>query len=197
MNKAVFYQILLFSHCLTLSGWIALLKIIFMKQAIKLLISVTVASGIFTSCGTILGKTSKVALVDAPLNLEARADGESLDIKRDLTVSTLSVGMNRDTYTDYYSPVVRLDKRKTVNLELRSGSRSGSADLTPKFSGNYFLGNMFVTGLVLGTAIDLATKSHKQHIRFVDVPAMLEGKPQSEWRSKRKLKKAIKKSAKK
>lgn len=148
-----------------------------------------------TSCGTITGRLSKVALVDAPRNLSASADGESVEIKRDLTVSNLKVGTNGDTYNDYYSPVVKLDKHKTVTLQLSSGSSSGSVDLKPKFSGNYLLGNMFLTGLT-GTIIDVATGNHRQHVRFVDVPAVLAGKPMSEWRSKHQLKKAIKRSAK-
>lgn len=148
------------------------------------------------SCGTISGRLSKVALVDCPRDLVAKADGERLDISSDLTISNLSPGMNRDTYTDYYSPVVKLDKHKTVSLELSSGSSSGSVEMKPKFSGPYFWGNLFITGLT-GMIIDVATGNHRQHRRFVDVPAVLAGKPISEWRSKSKLKKAIKRSARK
>ena len=148
-----------------------------------------------TSCGTITGRLSKVALVDAPRNLSASADGETVEIKSDLTVSNLKVGAKSDTYYDYYSPVVKLDKHKTVTLKLSSGSSSGSVDLTPKFSGNYLFGNLFLTGLT-GTLVDVVTGNHRQHIRFVDVPAVLAGKPMNEWRSKHQLKKAIKRSAK-
>ena len=167
-----------------------------MKKSVVSLAVITAMCTLFSSCGTIMGKMSKVALVGAPRDLVAKADGEKIDIKSDLSVSTLSVGTTGDTYTDYYSPIVKLNKHKTVTLELSSGSRSGSAALTPKFSGNYFFGNMFITGLVLGTAIDMATGNHRQHIRFVDVPAVLAGKPRSEWRSKHQLKRAIKRSAK-
>jgi hypothetical protein len=134
-------------------------------------------------------------LVDAPRNLSATADGERVDISRDLTVSNLKVGTNGDTYNDYYSPVVKLDKHKTVTLKLSSGSSSGSVDLTPQFSSNYLLANIFLTGFT-GTLVDVATGNHRQHIRFVDVPAVLAGKPMNEWRSKHQLKKAIKRSAK-
>jgi hypothetical protein len=168
----------------------------FMKQAILQFLTGTVISVLFISCGTISGKMSKVALVDAPRNIQAKANGERVDVEQAQTVSTLKVGSSGDTYTNYYSPVVKLSKKEKVTLELSSGSNNGSVDLTPKFSGSYLVGNMFVTGLVLGTAIDVATGNHKKHIRFVDVPAVLAGKPQSEWRSKGKLKKAIKKSAK-
>lgn len=168
-----------------------------MKKTIFQLVVVSLLSVTMVSCGTIMGKMSKVALVDAPKDLQAKADGQRLEIKSDLTVSNLKVGMNGDTYNDYYSPVIKLNKRKTVALELSSGSTKGNVDLKPKFSGTYFLGNMFVTGLILGTAVDIATSNHRKHIRYIDVPAVLAGKPQSEWRSKSKLKKAIKKSAKK
>ncbi len=168
-----------------------------MKKVIMNLVVFTAASLVFISCGTIMGKMSKVALVDAPRNLEAKADGENLEITKDLTVSNLKVGMNNDTYYDYFSPVVKLNKHKTVSLELSSGGSKGTVDLSPKFSGAYFFGNLFVTGLVLGTVVDVATKNHRQHMRYVDVPAILAGKPVSEWRSKHQLKKAIKKSARK
>jgi hypothetical protein len=167
-----------------------------MEKIIYKFFLLAVATTLLTSCGTIMGKMSKVALVDAPRNLEAKADGERLDIKNDLTVSTLSVGTNGDTYRDYYSPTVKLNKHKTVTLDLSSGNKTGTAELKPKFSGAYFLGNMFVTGLVLGTAIDVATHNHRKHIRYVDVPAVLAGKSQSEWRSKGQLKRAIKRKAK-
>jgi hypothetical protein len=165
-------------------------------KRITTLFSITAILTVFlTSCGTITGRLSKVALVDAPRNLSATADGERVDISRDLTVSNLKVGTNGDTYNDYYSPVVKLDKHKTVTLKLSSGGSSGSVDLKPKFSGNYLLGNLFLTGLT-GTLVDVATGNHRQHIRFIDVPAVLAGKPMREWRSKHQLKKAIKRSAK-
>lgn len=167
-----------------------------MQKIILNICAVTIASLTLISCGTIAGKMSKVVMVDAPRNLIAKADGEKLDINYELSVSTLKVGSSGDTYTDYYSPTVKLNKSKTVTLDLSSGNQNGTTELKPKFSGNYFLGNLFITGLVLGTAIDMATGNHRQHIRFVDVPAVLAGKPQSEWRSKKKLKKAIKRKAK-
>lgn len=160
-----------------------------------LLLSVIVYS--VSSCGTIMGKMNKVTLVDAPSNLTAKADGETVDIKTDLSVSTLKVGTNADTYTDYYAPTIKLNKHKTVDLQLSFGSSNGTVNLSPKFSGGYFLGNMFFFGLITGTIVDVATGNHRKHIRFVDVPAVLAGKPQSEWRSKSQLKKAIKKSARK
>lgn len=166
-----------------------------MKRISQNLSMTAVLLVLLSSCGTITGRLSKVALVDAPHNLSATADGERVEISRDLTVSNLKVGSNGDTYNDYYSPIVKLDKHKTVTLQLSSSGSSGSVDLKPKFSGNYLLGNMFLTGLT-GTVVDVATGNHRQHIRFVDVPAVLAGKPMSEWRSKHQLKKAIKRSAK-
>ena len=166
-----------------------------MKQITTLFGIIATMFVLLTSCGTITGRLSKVALVDAPRNLSATADGERVEISTDLTVSNLKVGTNRDTYYDYYSPIVKLDKHKTVTLKLSSSGSSGSVDLKSKFSGNYLLGNMFLTGLT-GTLVDVATGNHRQHIRFVDVPAVLAGKPMSEWRSKNQLKKAIKRSAK-
>lgn len=167
-----------------------------MKKTFLNLIALFAAGIIFNSCGTIMGKMSKVNLVGAPSNLHAKADGEDLKIQNDLALSRLKEGMNSSTYIDYYTPTVKLNKHKPVILELSSGNSEGSVELKPKFSGTYLLGNIFVTGVVLGTAVDVATGNHKKHVRFVDVPAVLAGKPQSEWRSKHQLKRAIKKGAK-
>lgn len=162
------------------------------------------ATGILlNSCGTIMGKRSKVALVGAPTNLIAKADGEGLEIKNETALSRLSetestlgnIKTTTSTYSDYYSPTVRLNKQKKVLLELASGNDKGSVELNPKFSPNYFLLNLFLTG-PLGIIVDVVTKNQKQHTRFVDVPAVLAGKPKSEWRSKHKLKKAIKRGGK-
>lgn len=151
---------------------------------------------LFSSCGTISGRLSKVTLVDAPRGLEAKADGDGLDISSEVAISNLSVGMNADTYTNYYAQTVKLDKHKTVTLDLSSGNLNGSVEMKPRFSSAYFFGNFFFTGLT-GILIDVATGNHRQHRRFIDVPAILAGKPINEWRSKSKLKRAIKRSAKK
>ncbi len=165
-----------------------------MKKVFFHLVLILTISATLVSCGTISGKMSKVTLVDAPKNLVAKADGETVDIKSEMTLSQMSIDNSR--VTEYYAPVVKLNKRKKISLELSSGGTNGTAELTPKFSGAYFLGNMFTSGIILGTAIDMATASHRKHVRFVDVPAVLAGKPKSEWRGKHQLKRAIKKSAK-
>lgn len=149
---------------------------------------------LFASCGTITGKFSKVALVDCPRNLEAYADGERIEINNELTISKLNPGMNGDTYVDYYSPAIKLNKQKRVTLQLTSGNNNGIIEMKPHFSGAYFLSNLFLTG-TFGTILDIATNNHRIHRRFIDVPAILANKPIREWRSKSKLKRAIKRSA--
>lgn len=164
-------------------------------RTILYILSFVVTLIFISSCGTISGRLSKVTLVDAPRDLEATADGEILEINNDLAISNISVGMNSDTYNNYYAPTIKLDKHKTVTLSLSSGNSNGSTEMKPRFSSAYFWGNFFLTGMT-GILIDVVTGNHRQHRRFIDVPAILAGKPVKEWRSKSKLKRAIKRSAK-
>lgn len=166
-----------------------------MKKAIAYFVFAIGAMTLFSSCGTIMGTRSKVHLVNSPSNLVVKADGEAVPIKMDAAMARAPMYSNY--IITYYVPTVKINKKKPVELELISGEKSGKTISTPKFSGAYFMGNMFVGGLISGVAIDLATKSHKQHPRFIDVPAVLDGKPKEEWRSKRKLKKEIKSISKK
>ena len=91
-----------------------------MKQITTLFGIIATMFVLLTSCGTITGRLSKVALVDAPRNLSATADGERVEISTDLTVSNLKVGTNRDTYYDYYSPIVKLVDVRFENSNLTS-----------------------------------------------------------------------------
>ena len=137
-----------------------------------------------------------MALVDAPKGLQVYANGEAVDIKWEETVSTMKIGSKGDTRTSYSSPVVKLNKKDKVTLKLVSGSSSEELQLKRKGHSGYFWGNFFFTGLT-GFVVDGVTGNGKaQHPNYIDVPALLAGKPISEWRSKSQLKKAIKKSGK-
>jgi hypothetical protein len=105
----------------------------------------------------------------------------------------MKISNSGDTRTSYSSPVIKLPRKSAQTIELISGSKKGTFETKPKVDGNLVLLNMF-TGI--GLIIDIATGNiKKQSPKFIDVPAVLAGKPQSEWRSQSKLKKAIKKSA--
>lgn len=150
---------------------------------------------ILVSCGTISGSTSRVALVDAPSGMQVYANGVPVDIKWEETVSTMKIGSGGDTRTSYSSPVVKLSKKDKVTLKLVSGSNSEELQLKRKGHSGYFWGNLFFTGLT-GFIVDGVTGNGKtQHPNYIDVPALLAGKPVAEWRSKAQLKKAIKNSA--
>lgn len=161
-----------------------------MKNAVAYFVLAMGLMTLFSSCGTIMGARSRVHLVNSPQNLVVKADGEI--VKTKMEVALVRSPMYSNTIIWYYVPTVKINKRKPVELELISGDRSGTTVSTPKFSSEYFFGNLFLTGLIPGLALDIATNSHKQHPLYIDVPAVLEGKPREEWMSKRKLKKEIK-----
>lgn len=153
-------------------------------------------TGFMASCGTIVGSKAQVALVDAPRNLEVTANGQKVDIKMEETVSTMKISNSGDTRTSYSSPVIKVPKKNSQTLVLSAGSKSGTVETKPKANGAVIVSDIFLFGGV-GLVIDLVTGNHKKQTpKFIDVPAVLAGKPMSEWRSQSKLKKAIKQRAK-
>lgn len=164
-----------------------------MKKISLPLIALAAVSFMLTSCGTIAGSKAQIALVEAPRGVSVKANGETVDIKYEETVSTMKVGSNGDTRNSYSSPVIKVPRNKAQTIEISAGSQKGTVVTKPKVDGNIVILDLF-TGF--GLFVDIATGNlKKQNPRFIDVPAVLAGKPQSEWRSQRKLKKAIKKSA--
>lgn len=170
-------------------------KLQIMKKTIQNLFALTTLACMITSCGTIVGPKAQVALVDAPSGISVKANGERVDVNYEETVSSMKVGMNSDTRTSYSSPVIKVPKKTAQTIELSAGGKNGSFDTKPKGDGSVILADIFLFGGI-GLIVDLVTGNiKKQTPKFIDVPAVLAGKPQSEWRSQSQLKKAIKKSA--
>lgn len=163
-----------------------------MKKTILHLTAIISVTMSITSCGTIVGSKAQVALVDAPSNLQVTANGERVQIKMEETVSTMKISNSGDTRTSYSSPVIKVPKKKAQTIVLTSGSNSGTIETKPKANGAVIVSDIFLFGGV-GLIVDFITGNHKKQTpKYIDVPAVLAGKPQSEWRSQSKLKKAIK-----
>ena len=145
-----------------------------MKKIITLII---ISSLLFQSCATIIGGAKKnIFLIDMPEDLTVSLKDKKLPIKQ-LLVGSESGGSVRYVYK---YPGVRVKLKKGMALILQSGDKKVNVpvkitykpgDIIVAVIGNIFF--TFVAGLVLDIA-DGALKTAKE--RFIDVPALLEGK---------------------
>lgn len=163
------------------------------KFTVSILILATLFS--ITSCGTIAGAITKgkrpVYLIDAPKDLTVKVNGQEQDISSELFASHSDIGASRTV--DFYTAAVNLPYKKKMNMQLSTSGGAGSVDLKPKSQSAIFWANLIFAPIV-GHIIDAVTKNNKTlGPRYIDVPAVLAGKPKSDWRSKSQLKKYAKK----
>lgn len=157
----------------------------------KILLPLLALTLMLQSCATLIGGSKKnIFLIDLPEDLVVKMKDKPVEVKSQL-VGSESGGAN--TRIVYKYPGVRLRLKKGMVLDLQSGSQKASSPIKITYKGGDIaasvIGNIFFTfgaGLILDIAMG-SLKTPKE--RFIDVPALLEGRkprPQKELHERAK-----------
>ena len=144
----------------------------------KKLFTLIVLSLVLTSCGTLFGLKTPVALVGAPEDVTVKNvnTGEELKVKNMVATGTTS----RNSETDYITPGVRFKPRKGTILEISSKSLNQTKTFEVGTQTEYLgliLEGVFTFGTF--TLIDIATGATKKNKpRLIDCNALFNDKPQ-------------------
>lgn len=169
-----------------------------MKQIITIAAAVCLMS-MLNSCATIVnakkkGKT-EVFLIDGPGDLQATCNGQQLSF----TNEVFAASGRTNGAVAFYTKAVMLPRKKKTTLELYSPSsgKKATVALKPKVWGKMAIADALLTG-GFGWLIDIPTGNLLTlKPRLMDVPAALNGKSRSQWRSQGKLKRQTKRGIKK